>query len=782
MGRPNMEKSGGEPMAVRVFPVKIKVSDNDQKIENLTLKLWFFHHPDHGQTLMVQITCENDPFLLYELHINSVEFHNLSKQQSLTVEFLDFPTVIVELIDSCMKPQHSSTLNFDNISMVSHAESRFVSQTHLVTSAQLLVKSSSTADATLNFIESKGFRETVLLSLCTRKGNDSAVKDYLAKRLREFKTLSENLSGKVSNLETQLDFNNQELGRLREDLIQTKSTAERDLSNVEHSHRKKIQEMDIDHSQKNSALERHLKEIHSAEQKKLQERLTAETERREGLENDLEVLEKKYEVLDSNDRANRQSLSNERERLSRIEKELAESRERYSQTAEQLRIADATIGEIRGKLEVAVETQRQLEQRLEQSARLEVIAADQLKQYEENLTHTKALLEAEKEKSLKFASEVQRMDVSLNERQLDNKTIRTELKSMKKEMANREKIHISVQNDLNHARSRIFEIENENSKLKLCLQDMECSQNDLKERFNEAQKVLHSNAQLISFLKQQATSTSSRFSSSSQPVAQHQPFQSNSHFMSTTPRAGAAAATSTTPIRGAVVTMSNPHGAISGQRSITPIRNVYSSATSAPLDKNQNYFGSAVDGLNSNFTSISLRNNSIFTTTPPTVQNQQHYNANSSANENLPRSSHLGNSEFHSLLLNDHQSRFEEDVSPFVNNNYNTKTTQINNSNNPKNFTGNHRTSNNSLQSNLAGSQQTSASASTSSSSLQHAPSSFASVSTNKKVDHSNVNDRVGGARTFKIDFNEATALEDEEIAPPPAEIMALIHKYAIPQ
>jgi spindle assembly abnormal protein 6 len=53
------------------------------------------------KSLEIQLTDETDPFFLYQLEITEEEFHILKNEQTLLVDFAQFPFKVIELLELC---------------------------------------------------------------------------------------------------------------------------------------------------------------------------------------------------------------------------------------------------------------------------------------------------------------------------------------------------------------------------------------------------------------------------------------------------------------------------------------------------------------------------------------------------------------------------------------------------------------------------------------------------------------------------------------------------------
>jgi spindle assembly abnormal protein 6 len=78
------------------------------------------------KTLFVQMTDPTDPYFLFHLQITEEDFHLLKTDQNLLVDFFQFPTKFVELLDSCIscgRQDSPKYILFIQVSMSTHIRS-----------------------------------------------------------------------------------------------------------------------------------------------------------------------------------------------------------------------------------------------------------------------------------------------------------------------------------------------------------------------------------------------------------------------------------------------------------------------------------------------------------------------------------------------------------------------------------------------------------------------------------------------------------------------------------
>lgn len=119
----------------------------------------------------MQLTDESDPFFLYTLRISEEEFQAVKADQSILVDFAEFPQRFLELLRYCLPSDDVETPSF---------------------AVSLVAGSPSTS---LHIVETNQFKNLMHLRLDMRAGNDAAVKRYLAAELAKTKSERDGLKG-----------------------------------------------------------------------------------------------------------------------------------------------------------------------------------------------------------------------------------------------------------------------------------------------------------------------------------------------------------------------------------------------------------------------------------------------------------------------------------------------------------------------------------------------------------------------------------------------------------
>ncbi|EKX45534.1 hypothetical protein GUITHDRAFT_108408 [Guillardia theta CCMP2712] len=132
------------------------------------------------QLMTFQLTDEADSFFLYTLRISEEEFQNVKNDQSILVDFAEFPNKFMELLECCLQKDEEEPPKF---------------------TASLLASGNQ---ASLNIVETNQFKNLTHLRLEMRPGNDHAVKQYLAGELAKVKYARNSLLEQLRQVNNEL--------------------------------------------------------------------------------------------------------------------------------------------------------------------------------------------------------------------------------------------------------------------------------------------------------------------------------------------------------------------------------------------------------------------------------------------------------------------------------------------------------------------------------------------------------------------------------------------------
>lgn len=246
-----------------------------------------------SKTITLVITNSEDYFFYYSLSLTEEDFLNLRTQQGLLVDFTNFPTMVVQLLEKCLSEGHTSQPKF------------------------VLVLNLTKAQPCLEFTELNLFKHLVHLSLIVLRATDNQLKDYLVDTILKLTKEKEHMTGElekaVGSLQQQLSS--------RTELLQEKTT--------------ELEHFKLDHTEQSTQLEQRLSKELGEQKEKASQQLQefqwkAEREKRE---------------LESKNAGLLQQLENRVASLDVQNRDLVESK--YKQ--------EASLRELKGQLRVKEE-------------------------------------------------------------------------------------------------------------------------------------------------------------------------------------------------------------------------------------------------------------------------------------------------------------------------------------------------------------------------------------------------------------------------------------------
>ena len=178
--------------------ITLKYSKSKSKIELVKIKL--NQYLDKQSKLLIQITSPNDPLFLYTLELSDIEYPKLKSEQSLLVDFKNFPDFVLKMLNFCKNDKQDK---YTCILNLSNGEENNI---NLASSGVLIVE------------EKTEYRKLDLLILKLQKANDINLKKYLSNMTKDYKEKYESLLLKFNELKKNLEICQKEKKDLREDI------------------------------------------------------------------------------------------------------------------------------------------------------------------------------------------------------------------------------------------------------------------------------------------------------------------------------------------------------------------------------------------------------------------------------------------------------------------------------------------------------------------------------------------------------------------------------------
>ncbi|KAJ3277145.1 Spindle assembly abnormal protein 6 [Terramyces sp. JEL0728] len=128
-------------------PIQLNIKNQTENKKPVNIKI---------SQLNFQLTDDNDPFFFFYLDIIEQDFHLIKQDQGLLIDFVEFPSKLIELLEAC-------------ISSGRDLHPKFIAQLQ-----------QDERYSTFSIIEANSFKHINHLSLKFNQGNDFTIKEYLA--------------------------------------------------------------------------------------------------------------------------------------------------------------------------------------------------------------------------------------------------------------------------------------------------------------------------------------------------------------------------------------------------------------------------------------------------------------------------------------------------------------------------------------------------------------------------------------------------------------------------
>ncbi|PNF17205.1 hypothetical protein B7P43_G06592 [Cryptotermes secundus] len=193
----------------RIF-MKSKGKEDRTKLLKLVVCYVTVVSPVSEKSLSIQITDDDDPFMLYTLVISEVDFQAIKEQQGLLVEYDKFPQQMIKLLHFC----NSDGSNYHLIVEEAVGETFGLPQT------------------VMKIIETNQFKQLCHLCLKISIGTDAEVKKHLAVQLKLLKDALSHAESKASQAETRAEDLSKKLKVKEQEIEQLQHRWHEEINNV----------------------------------------------------------------------------------------------------------------------------------------------------------------------------------------------------------------------------------------------------------------------------------------------------------------------------------------------------------------------------------------------------------------------------------------------------------------------------------------------------------------------------------------------------------------------
>ena len=484
------EVSTLSPNMVEV-PAIIRSSTREERHAVLQLSIGMSIANSHTK-LSIEVTDETDPFFYYQLECDETEFHRLKQEQSIIVDFQQFPGKFVELLDLAYKESP--------------------------TFACIFLCDIGSQEGTLSIVETNRFKQLTHLSLRFRSGNDEILKVYLAGELKKLKHERDDLLLNLNNCRDTLDERGKEIDRLTENISILKHDNEKMTESLEAQKQREIKNLQDNMEQRQNRLYAEKEEERANLMAKFNDELSELKQKLAAtLSNERDLVEAKLELE-----------STTRELTSKV-KNLEHEGQMMTNELEHLRSTNKNLDSAKFDQEKTVSEQTFRIQALERELRdkEDIVEKMQfmLKDNGENKTHLEDHVNLLKTQTAKLEEKLHASAQEINKGNQIIQKLQSDIKGQKNKVKFKNTVVQQQEQLIQQKENQILEMERSQSNVNQEKErqtenysKMEKDNEELRVKLEESSKNLEANQAMITYLNKQLNEKTVRYTSTYQPT------------------------------------------------------------------------------------------------------------------------------------------------------------------------------------------------------------------------------------------------------------------------
>ena len=458
----------------------IKKSESNSSFEIMKISLIKLF--EKQSRLIIQVTNPNDPLFLYSLELSELEYQQLKNEQSLLVDFQNFPDFIVQMIDCCKKD------NNDKFTCV------------LNTGGQGENNFGSNSLGILSVEEKTQYRKLSHIVLKLKAANDTTLKKYLSDLSKEYKDKYETLFQNYNDLNQKFDMFQKDYAILKENMLKMENQHKAYTDNLINEKNKEInsikennfietkKQLESMESEKNkiiSDLENKISQLQGTlndttkNKTQLEEHKLKLEINQKDLEGKFAISSKELSVYKSQITTLRQENSDLNQKCLNSEKLLTEANFKNESLSQQLEEKNKSFENMK-QLVDSLNTQRDSNE-------------DTIK----SLKASNNKLESKLQLSIK---EINKANDIIQRLQNEIKNQKSKVKSTKNELSTQEQLINQKQILLDEQSKTIKEIKRENEEKDQEIMGLKNQINNYTNKLNENEKLIEENKQMILYL------------------------------------------------------------------------------------------------------------------------------------------------------------------------------------------------------------------------------------------------------------------------------------------
>ncbi|XP_012252591.2 spindle assembly abnormal protein 6 homolog [Athalia rosae] len=513
IGDPGLQLNNVEILYTKVQRVYVKPQHKEERQRELRVNVEIHAglSPVCRKSLCVLLSDDDDPCFLYSLFVNDDDFKVLKAQQGLLVDFDNFATQLICLLEQCQIPR----------SGLSQAPPKF-----------LLLLAEEAGDWTFKLVETNNFKHLCHLSLNIAPSSDADIKTHMAMKIKQLKESCLRKERDAVSLETRLT-----------DLTNKLEAKSKELEKIEQKCQAEMNQLQINTSQQISAEKDRLAQA-TFEWQKQREKEKAEADQRHAetlkqlhtelaeLKTQNTALKEKLSLTEASNKEQSKQMQNLEKELSIAQRDLALVRKQNSKLDIDYHDRDKTVNTLRTRVAV-------LEQELKDKCILVNKHTEMIKTGKEQKQHLEDLL-AEKESQLQrkqnslknLSDELVKANEILTKLQNELASTKSKLKLRTSIALEQERLLDTKQKEVGQLDSKMEACAKEAKESKTAAEALKEQLKTLQSQLEEKEKIIKNNDNVISWLNRRLAENQSP----SQSATVAQPIMVPSSVQLTLPR------------------------------------------------------------------------------------------------------------------------------------------------------------------------------------------------------------------------------------------------------
>ena len=460
--------------------ILIKKSESNSTIEKMKINIIKLF--EKQSRLIIQITNPNDPLFLYTLELSELEYQQLKSEQSLLVDFQNFPDFILKMFYFCKNEKDDTFTCVFTIGGLN--ENNF----------------SSNTSGILTVEEKTQYRKLNHLILKFQAANDNTLKKYLSDISKEYKDKYENLYIKYNDLNQSYDNFQKEAAILKENYQKSEYEHKTVIDNLLNEKNNEINSIKENNFKENK---KELENLEVQKNKKINE-LENKISQLQGIlddatKNKTQLEEHKLKLeINQKDLEGKFAISNTE--LNVYKSEITNLRQENSELNQKCLNSEKQITELNFKNENIL---KQLEEKNKSLENMKQLVDSLNKQRDSNEDTIKSLkannnkLESKLQLSIK---EINKANDIIQRLQNEIKNQKSKYKSTKNELNTQEQLINQKQMLLDEQNRTIKEMKRENESKDQEIMGLKNQINNYNNKLNENEKLIEENKQMILYL------------------------------------------------------------------------------------------------------------------------------------------------------------------------------------------------------------------------------------------------------------------------------------------